>query len=160
MKQNGVTRSRWTHLWIPVGAGLFILALTVSAIVIPQLRLLHLFQGMIYVAVIVLAHRNSPLGFGGGISVAVVWNGLNLFITHLIEAGAAEVWSFLRTGLLRRPDTMMVLVGGVAHFLLIFACVAAFLQLRPGRRQWRQFVAGSMLALAYFALIIVTTAPR
>jgi hypothetical protein len=54
----------------------------------------------------------------------------------------------------------MVMVGGVAHFLLIIACMAGFIQLRPGIRQWEQFFAGGLLALAYFALIIVTLAPH
>jgi len=53
----------------------------------------------------------------------------------------------------------MVMVGGVGHFLLIVACMAGFLQLRPGTRQWVQFFAGGLLALAYLGLIIVTLAP-
>ncbi len=59
-----------------------------------------------------------------------------------------------------RPDTLAVLLGGLAHFLLIVACIAAFLQLRPGRKQWAQFFAGGLLAMASFALIIVSTAPH
>lgn len=143
-----------------VGAVLFILALGISAVVVPQLRLLHLFQTLIYVAVIALARRNSVWGFGAGVSIAVVWNSLNLFVTHLIQAGAGVFWSLLRTGHLYRPDTMMVLLGGVAHFLLIIGCLAAFLQLRPSRRQWSQFAAGGALALAYFAVIVITAAPH
>jgi hypothetical protein len=48
----------------------------------------------------------------------------------------------------------------MGDFLLIIACMAGFLQQRPGRRHWGQFFAGGLLALAYFALIIVTTAPH
>jgi hypothetical protein len=51
----------------------------------------------------------------------------------------------------------MVMVGGVDHFLLIIGCMAGFIQLRPGIKQWGQFFAGGLLALAYFALIIVTS---
>lgn len=54
----------------------------------------------------------------------------------------------------------MVMVGGVAHFLLIIACTARFIQLRPRRKQWGQFFAGGFLARAYFALIIAFAAPR
>jgi len=160
MKQNMVSGSCWVRVWIPVGAGLFILALTVSAVVVPPLRLLHFFQALIYVAVIVLTRRNEGWGFGAGVSIAAVWNSLNLFVTHLIQAGAGEFWSLLHAGHLRRLDTMMVLLGGVAHFLLIVACLVAFLQRQPGKKQWGQFVTGGGLALAYFALIVVTTAPR
>lgn len=152
--------SRWTRISIPIGAGLFIVALAFSAALIPQLRLLHLLQALIYVAVIVLTRRNSPWGFGAGVIVPAAWNCLGLFITHLVQAGAIELWTVLRSGHMSRPDTLAVLLGAAAHFLLIIACIAGFLQLRPGRKQWAQFFGGGLLAMAYFALIIVTTAPR
>jgi hypothetical protein len=160
MKQNPVTVSRWVHGSILVGVGLFNLALTLSAIFVPQLRLLHLFQSLIYVAVVVLARRNSAWGFGAGAIIAIFWNGLNLFVTHLFQAGAGQFSSLLRTGHVSRPDSLMVLVEGVAHALLIMACTAGFLQLRPGLKQWGQFLAGGVLALAYLMLIVVTTAPH
>jgi hypothetical protein len=160
MKQIPVTGSRSVHVSILVGVGLFILALTLSAVFVPQLRLLHLFQALIYVAVVVLARRNSAWGFGVGVIIPIFWNGLNLFVTHLFQAGARQFWSLLRTGHVSRPDTLMVFVGGVAHFLLIVACMTAFLQLRPGRKLWGQFFAGGLLALAYLILIVATTAPR
>jgi hypothetical protein len=128
--------------------------------VIPQLRLLHSLQVLIYVVVLVLTRRNSPWGFGAGVFIAAAWNGLNLFVTHLIQAGARQLWTLLRTGHVSRPDTLMMLVGGVGHFLLIIACIAGWVQLKPGVKQWGQFIGGGLLALAYFALIIVTTAPH
>jgi hypothetical protein len=160
MNQDTAEGPRWVCVSIPIGAGLFILALAISAFIIPQLRLLHLLQALIYVAIIVLARRNSPWGFGAGVVVPTAWNWLGLFITHLIQAGAEQLWLFLRTGHVIRPDTLAVLLGGLAHFLLIIACIAAFLHQRPGGKQWAQFCGGGLLAMAYFALIIVTTAPR
>jgi hypothetical protein len=169
VRQNPVGSSRWTRLSISIGVGLFIFALAVSAFLVPQLRLLHVLQALIYVAIIVLTRRNSPSGFGIGVIVPTAWNCLNLFVTHLFQKGAVQFWSLLRTGqfwiLLRtghvsRPETMTVTGGGVAHFLLIVACMAGFLQLRPRGKQWGQFFAGGILALAYFALIIAIAAPR
>lgn len=169
MRQNPAGGSRWTRVSISIGVGFFIFALAVSAFFVPQLRLLHVFQALIYVAVIVLTRRNSPWGFGIGVIIPTAWNCLNLFVTHLFQKGAVQFWSLVRTGqfwfLLRtghvsRPETMMVMVGGVAHFLLIIACVAGFLQLRPRGKQWGQFFGGGVLASAYFALIIAIAAPR
>ena len=160
MKQNPVTGSRWVHASILVGVGLFILALTLSAMFVSRLRLLHLLQSLIYVVVVVLTRRNSAWGFGVGVIIAVAWNGLNLFVTHLFQAGAGQFWSLLHTGHVSRPETLMVMVGGVAHFLLIIACIAGFLQLRPGMKLWGQFFAGGLLALAYLILIVATTAPH
>jgi hypothetical protein len=160
MKQNSVTGSPWVHVSILVGVGLFILALTLSAIFVPSLRLLHLFQSLIYVAVIVLTRRNSAWGFGMGVIIAVFWNGLNLFVTHLFQAGAGQFWSLVTTGHVTRPDTLMVMVGGMAHFLLIIACMAGFLQLRPGMKHWGKFFAGGLLTLAYLILIFAIAAPH
>jgi hypothetical protein len=160
MRQDPVNVSRWIRVSIALGVGLFLLALLLSAVFVPQLRVLHLFQALIYVAVIVLTRRNSPWGFGVGVIIPTAWNCLNLFVTHLFQAGAGQFWSLVRTGHVSRPETLMVMVGGVAHFLLIIACMAGFILLRPRLKQWGQFFAGGFLALAYFALIIVTTAPH
>jgi hypothetical protein len=156
LRPDQVRESYWNRVWIPLGAGLFIIALAVSAIVVPQLRSLHIFQAVIYVAVILLARKNSALGLGAGTTIAVAWNSLEWLGPHLIQAGAHELWAFLTTGHTRRPDTIMVFIGGIAHIVLIVACVAAFRQLRPGKKEWRQFLAGGLLVLGYFAVIVAT----
>lgn len=160
MKYDPATESAWARIWVPVGAGVFVLALIVSAAVVPQLRLLHFFQALIYVALVLLARRGSAWGFGAGVAVAVAWNSLNLFATHLIPAGTEELWLLLRTGETHRLDTLMVLVGGVGHLILIVACLAAFLYPSARQKEWRKFIAGGAAALAYLGLIIVTAAPR
>ena len=144
--------SQWTRVWIPLGAGLFIAALMGSAVVIPQLRLLHAFQALIYVAVVLLVRRDSALGFGAGITIAVAWNSLEWLGPHLIQAGAREFWTFL--------DTLMVFIGGIAHIILIVACLAAFRQLHPGKKEWWHFLTGGALVLAYFAVIVATLLPH
>ncbi len=143
-----------------MGAVLFVTALTVSAVVVPQLRLLHSLQALIYVAVVILARRNSEWGFGAGVTISLVWNSLNLFLTHLMQAGAIAFWSFLRTGQLRRLDTIMVTLGGIGHFILIVACLAAFFQRSTDSEKWRKFIGGGIVTLAYFALIIAIARPR
>jgi len=160
MNHDPAAPSIWTRVWIPIGAGLFVVALAVSALVTPQLRLLHLLQALIYVAVVILARRSSALGLGAGFTMAVAWNGLNLFVTHLMQAGAVAFWSLLRTGQVRRIDTMMVALGGIGHFILIVACLAALLDRRMVGPKWRNFVLGGVAALTYFFLIVVIARPR
>jgi hypothetical protein len=169
MRQNPEDHSSWTRVSISIGVGLFLLALALSVVIVPQLLYLHSLQALIYLAVLVLTQRNSPWGYGIGVIVPTAWNCLNLFVTHLFQKGAVQFWSLVRTGefwfLLRtghvsRPETMTVTVGGAAHFLIIVACVAGFLHLRPRGKQWGQFFGGGILALAYFALIIAIAAPH
>jgi hypothetical protein len=145
-------------VWIAIGAVLFVVALTVSAVVVPQLRLLHLLQALIYVAVVILGRRNSVWGFGAGVMISLVWNSLNLFVTHLMQAGAIAFWSFLRSGHVRRLDTMMVPLGGIGHFILIVACLAAFFR-STDNNKWRKFIGGGVVTLAYFALIVAIARP-
>jgi hypothetical protein len=160
MKNHPPAASSATRLWIPIGAVLFVIALAGSALAVPQLRLLHFLQALIYVAVVILARRNSPWGFGAGVTIAVVWNSLNLFLTHLMQAGAVAFWSLLRTGQVQRVDTMMVTLGGVGHFVLIIACLAAVFDLPTENKKWWKFIGGGVMALAYFALIIAIARPR
>jgi hypothetical protein len=101
--------------------GFSLFALAGSAVIIPQLRLLHFLQALIYVAVMILARRDSPWGFGAGFTIAVIWNGFSIFVTRFMQAGAVAFWSFLRTGQAHDLDKMMVTLGGLGHFILIVA---------------------------------------
>jgi hypothetical protein len=50
-----------------IAAALFNVALIVSAVVLPELRLLHVLQALIYVAIVILARRNSMWRLGAGL---------------------------------------------------------------------------------------------
>jgi hypothetical protein len=144
---------RWISISIVVGAGVFIFALFISAVFEPQLRPLHALQALIYIAVIVLAHRNSAWGFGAGCFISVFWN------YSVIRGTAEQLWAFL-TGRLLRPDLAIQLLAVAAHFLLIVACAAGFVRSRPGEMRWAKFAAGGALAIGYLVLIIITTGPE
>ena len=150
----------WVDASICVGAGCFILALALSAIFDPKIRVLHTLQALIYVAVIVLTRRQSAWAFGAGCFIAAFWNYVNLFVTTFIRAGLDQLSVLFRTGQLQRPDLLIAVIAAGGHFLLMVACVAGFLRIRQDLRGWGQFVAGGVLAVGYFALIIVTTGPQ
>ena len=154
-----------TRVWVPIAAALFTVALIVSAVVLPELRFLHVLQALIYVAIVILARRNSMWAIGAGVTIAVVWNGLNLFVTHNMQRGMTVFWSLLQTGHVRELGPhpivpMMVLLGGIGHFVLISACLAALFDRRIDDKKPWQIAAGGVSVLAYFALIIFVAAPR
>jgi hypothetical protein len=162
MNRDSATRLSATRVWIPIGAALFLVALIGSALILPELRLLHLLQALIYVAVVILARNNSMWGVGAGIAIAVFWNGLNLFVTHNMQKGAAAFWSLLQTGRLEEFSgiPMLVLLGGIGHLLIIAGCLAiAFDRRITDKKLWR-IVAGGVVALAYLALIVIVARPR
>lgn len=152
--------SPWIYCSVVIGAGLFIFALGLSAFFEPRIRVLHTLQAFIYVAVVVLARRNSSWGFGAGFFISAFWNYINLFVTTFIRAGVEQLFGFFQTGQITRPDLALSLIAATGHFLLIAACLAGFLRTRPQARQWAQFMGGGILAIGYFILIIVTTGPQ
>jgi len=152
--------ARAAQMWTYIGAILFLVALLISAIIVPQLRILHSFQALIYITVIVLVRRNSPWGYGAGFAIAIAWNAMGLFVTHLIQAGAVAFWSLLRTGQVHDLVPMMVTLGGIGHFILIAAALFALVYRNKEPKKWWKFAGGGVLSIAYFALIISFTHPH
>jgi hypothetical protein len=160
MNSTPVKRSSSTRVWIPIGAGLFLVALAVSAVAVPQLRRLHLLQAFIYIAIVILARRNNVYALGAGFTIAAAWNCLEFFGPHLIQTGAVLLWSFLHTGQVQRVETMMVPFGAIGHLILIFACLVALFNHTTDTKKWWKFLAGGVLVLGYFALIVAIARPR
>lgn len=147
------------QLWTYAGAALFLVALLGSAIAIPGLRILHSFQALIYIAVVVLARRNSSWGYGAGFAIAMVWNGMEL-VAHIMQADAVAVWSSLRIGHVPPVVPMTVMLGGAAHCILIVAALVALLRHNTEARKWWKFVGGGVLSIAYFALLVAFARPH
>jgi hypothetical protein len=144
---------RWIPFSIAVASGFFILALFISAFFEPSLRLLHAFQALIYLAMIVLTRRNSPWGFGAGCIIGAFWNYI------FLREAAAEVWAFL-SGRAIRLDIGLQLAATIAHFLLIIACLAGFLRMKPNSKHWGIFLTGGSLAVSYLVLLMITMRPQ
>ncbi len=151
---------RWTNRAIWAGAGIFVVALFVSAVFDPTIRLLHALQSLIYVAVVVLARWNSPWGHGAGCFVSGFWNYINLFVTTFVASGLQQLVLLLQTGQLARPDQLIAVVAFAGHCLLFFGCLVAFLRMPRQRQVWSQFVGGGLVAIGYFVLIIIATGPQ
>ncbi len=146
-----LTNSRWINASVIAGSVMFCLALAVSAIFLPQWRVLHVAQAIPYVIVIVLVRRMSPWGFGAGVIMACFWNALLLF--------RSPVGGALVHGDVARPDVALQLFGALGHFVIIIACCAGFWRRCPARRQWAEFVAGGVLALGYLLVMVWAVGP-
>ncbi len=144
---------RWISIFILVGSIYFMSALFIAAIFEPDIRLLHAFQALIYVAVIVLTRRNSAWGFGIGCLNGLFWN-------YIFIVGAADKLWLLLKGQLFRPDLVLQAIATVANFMIIIACLTAFIRLKPDAKRWSAFVTGGILAIGYLILIIVMMRPQ
>jgi len=158
-RDDRLNGSRSAQLWTYIGAALFLVALLGSAIAIPGLRILHSFQALIYIAVIVLTRRNSSWGYGAGFAIAIAWNGVEL-IAHVMQADAVAVWSSLRAGHVPPVVPMMVMLGGAAHCILIVAALFVLIRHNTEVRKWWKFAGGGVLSIAYFALLVAFARPH
>jgi hypothetical protein len=150
--------SRWVTY---VGCAGFIAVLAISAWFDHTIVWLHLFQALMYVAVIALIARDSRWGAFLGVSIAGLWNYTNLFVTTFFRSGLQAVGQSLDQGRIVHPD-QIVAVGAISfHFLVIGGCVAAYL--RMSRRPLADaagFAAVAAGSTAYFAAIMALFQPR
>lgn len=153
-----VGNATWVDTSILVGSLIFMSALAISAYFGPQWRVLHVLQGSIYIAVILMTRRLSAWGFGAGALLATFWNWLVLFRSPVGAGGIRAIEAVLRGGP-PDPGTLVQLLAAGAHFLIIGACVAGFLRLRPTGRQWGEFVGGGVLAIGFLLVMAFTVGP-
>jgi multisubunit Na+/H+ antiporter MnhB subunit len=93
------------------------------------------------------------LGFGAGCIIGAFWNYI------FLRGAAVDVWAFL-TGRVIRPDVGLQLAATVAHFVLIVACAAGFLRLKPSANEWVKFLCAGILAIGYLLLLMITMRPE
>ncbi len=153
--------SRWIEGLIFGSSALFILVLALSAFYDPSIRLLHFFQALIYVAVMILSRRQSAWGYGAGCIIAAFWNWTNLVHTTFIKAGLRELSRLIQTGNFKRPDLLIAVFAATAHLVLIGSCVSGYFRISSrASRESVKFWTGGLLAVGYFAGIIILFGPQ
>src|SRR5258708_9206588 len=80
MTPRPLTAPEWL---VTVGSSVFIIALAVSAVFVPEIRWLHVVQALLYVAAMLLSIRRSRWGHFIGASTAGLWNALATFASPL-----------------------------------------------------------------------------
>jgi hypothetical protein len=136
---------------IAAGGGMFILVLAVSAVFVPDVRALHVFQAFPYVAAIVLSIRRNRWGLFIGVSAAGLWNYATFFTSPLF----VDVWH--RLG---RPEVLIQGSGWLGNLLMIIGSVWAYTG-RPdqSRADIGGFVVTFILATAFLAAAVAVFSP-
>jgi hypothetical protein len=114
---------------------IFIVILILSGYFERDVFVLHLFQSLIYVAIIVLSFKHNKWGYGIGISIAVLWNTFNSFSGFVFVAGTRQWSNFLNTGRITNPVDLLALPAYFDHLALIACLVWAYTRLpnkKPG----------------------------
>jgi hypothetical protein len=139
----------------------FIVILALAALWDHSIAWLHLFQALMYVAVIWFAARSSRWGYFLGISIAAFWNYGALFVNNFFRSGLRALEASFQTGALTRPDQMIAVFAVLMHLVLIAACLLAYLRLeRRSAGDLARFAAAFLVSTAYFAASMALFQPR
>jgi hypothetical protein len=152
---------RSIHRFIYVSAAIFILILQLTGWMEPSIRTLHMGQSAIYVVIIVLCAKRKLAGYGAGIGIATFWNAGNLFVTNFIKSGWTVLVHLMRTGNDSHAEMIVAPLAAAAHFVLIGACIAAYLT-KPAK-QWTDgliLVGSAFAAIFAFFWLVHTWGPQ
>lgn len=149
--QSPITKLDWAIVAFSVG---FMLVLAESAYFEREVLWLHVFQSLIYVAIIVLSLRHNTWGYAIAIAIATLWNTFNVFSGFF--AGGIRAWSsFIQTGTIEDPVLLVSPLAGLDHVALMVCVIWAYLRL--DRKSWRDMgvLAATYIGVtAYFLAII------
>ena len=146
---------------ILIGAGFFIIVLAVSAIWEADIRWLHFFQALMYVATIVLSLRRSRWGYFIGISAAGLWDYANIVATTFFLNGLQQLSEWVHTGALVRPDLLIAVPAWFSNFFVIVGCLWAYWRLSAkGAADIARFVTAFALTTGFFAADMALFQPR
>ena len=149
------------EFWILLASLIFIGVLLESGYFEREVLVLHLFQSLIYVAVITFALRGSKWGYGIGLSIAAIWNLYNTFSGFVFDAGFREWSRFLSSGRISNPVTFVAPIAWFDHLLLAIAILWAYLAQVKKRLSDLLVLAASFLVTAlYFFGIIALLWPQ
>jgi len=146
---------------ILIGGCCFILVLGISAFWEADIRWLHFFQAWMYIATIALSLRRSRWGHFIGISAAGLWDYANIFATTFFFNGLQQLYQWIHTGHLERPDLLIAVPAWCANLIVVIGCVWAYTRLpmkSPGDAG--RLLVAFALTTAFLALDMALFQPR
>lgn len=139
----------------------FISILLLSGYFEREVLLLHLFQSLVYVAVMVLSLRQNKWGYGIAIAIATLWNSFNTFSGFVFTAGFRQWAVFLDHGRVTDPVHLLAPLAWFDHVALIACSGWAYVRLPQKRLSDIAILLGSFLAVSmYFVAIIAVFWPQ
>jgi hypothetical protein len=139
----------------------FILISALAAYLEPDVRVLHLYEWLIYVAVIVLALKHNKWGYGIGISAATFWVGVSLFATTFLRDGIENWIGFLKTGRVTSAMALVAVPAAISQLLLIVCCIWAYRRMKNKRWSDLEILVGSaLISVVYLAGVVALFWPR
>jgi len=149
------------ELLIVIGSCLFIFVLWLSAYFEPDIRWLHFFQAWMYVAGMWFSVRRSRWGYFIGISVAGLWDYINIFVTTFFRSGLHWLLAWISTGELKHVDQIIAVPAWIANFMIVAGSVWAYTRLpQKGRGDLGRLALAFVLTTSFFAGSMAICQPR
>jgi hypothetical protein len=149
------------ELLILIGSCLFIFILWLAAYFESDIRWLHFFQALMYVAAIWLSLRRSRWGYFIGLSAAGLWDYINLFVTTFFRNGLHWLAVWISTGQLQHVDQIIAVPAWIGNLLVVVGSVCGYMQLPDKRRgDVGRFALAFVLTTGFLAAVIAICQPR
>ncbi len=147
---------------IVVAATGFIAILALSAAFDHTIIWLHVFQALMYLAVIALVLRGNRLGYFLGAAIAGFWNYTNLFVTNFFANGLRALSHLISTGQLIHPDQLIAVAAVALHFVMLGAGLTMIIRTSRGGAgaDLLRFLAVFVIANGYFIACVALFQPR
>jgi hypothetical protein len=144
-----------------VSAAVFVIVLAAAAYWDPSIRVLHVFESLLYVAAATLCVRHARFGYALGVASGIFWLWLAGRGSTFILNGFQVMAMSLRAGHIVRPDILIAVPGAVAMAGLVACSLAGYARL-PGN-SWRDvglFALAMVIVTAFFVAIFESFAPQ
>jgi len=146
---------------IVCGCGLFIFILWLSAYFQADIRWLHFFQALMYVATLWLALHRNRWGYFIGISAAGLWDFSGLFVNNFVMSGLRWLMAWIHSGQLKHVDQIIAIPAFTGNFLVLAGCLWGYARLpqNPLSDSVR-FLAAFVFSTGFFAAAMALFQPR
>lgn len=139
----------------------FIAVLAISAYWERGIRVLHLFESLIYWSVAILCLRQIKFGYLLGVATGAFWLWTGGFLTTFVRNGFERLATLLRTGSVDRFDILLAVPAAIASGGPVLFSLAGYASLP--NKSWRDaglFLAALVLVAAFFVGIFAAFAPQ
>jgi hypothetical protein len=152
---------RFLDRTIVIGALGFIAILAIAPVFDRTILWLHVFQALMYVAVIGLIAARNRWAYFIGLSIACLWNYMAMFVNSFFRGGLRALHQSIAAGKLVHPDQIIAVAAVAFHFMMIAGCLVLIVQTsrRAGADLVRLLVAFAAFT-GYFAASMALFQPR
>ena len=139
----------------------FIVILAIAAYWDPSIRVLHVFESLLYLLVAILCLRHARSGYAFGAVSGAFWLWTAGFRSTFIRNGLEQLAILLRTGAIHRAEILIAVPAALATAgLVLFSAIGYARIPNKSSRDLRDLIVAVVTVPLFFILIFAAFAPR